>query len=48
MYPANHFKPFSKGLIIDAIIEYPHACPCETNDHLVEDRDKTHLLKWNV
>lgn len=38
-------KPFSKGLIIDVVIECPHACPLETNDHLLEDRDKTHLLE---
>lgn len=40
MYPANHFKPFGKDLIIDVIIECPHACPFETNDHLLEDRTK--------
>lgn len=48
MYPANHFKPSSKGLIIDVIIECPHACPFEINDHLLKDRDKTHLLERNV
>lgn len=48
IYPANHFKPSSKGLIIDVIIECPHACPFEINDHLLEDRDETHLLERNV
>lgn len=45
MYLVNYFKFFSKGLIIDVIIECFYVCRFEINDYLLEDRDKIYLCE---